>query len=131
MIWTHAQKIAASYPEKDRAKYVTAAKTLRIPYWDWASNPDIPRSMTTSKINVNTPTGMQSIDNPLYQYKFDPSVQKGFPEGDSVSLIIVTKLFQGLLADFVKFNYSLHPTPILLDSPTQTVNLKMTEPPGQ
>ncbi|DAA75792.1 TPA_exp: Tyrosinase [Trichophyton benhamiae CBS 112371] len=83
MIWTHAQKIAASYPEKDRAKYVTAAKTLRIPYWDWASNPDIPRSMTTAKINVNTPTGMQSIDNPLYQYKFDPSVQKGFPEGDS------------------------------------------------
>ncbi|KAM5453958.1 putative tyrosinase [Microsporum audouinii] len=83
MIWTHAQKIAASYPQNVRAQYVTAAKTLRIPYWDWASNPEVPRSMTTSKININTPSGMQEIDNPLYQYKFDPSVQKGFPAADS------------------------------------------------
>ncbi|KAK2880013.1 hypothetical protein FQN49_000648 [Arthroderma sp. PD_2] len=82
MIWTHAQKIAASYPQNVRAKYVEAAKTLRIPYWDWASNPEIPRSMTSPQINVNTPSGVKSIDNPLYQYKFDPSAEKGFPAGD-------------------------------------------------
>ncbi|KAF3481610.1 tyrosinase [Arthroderma uncinatum] len=77
------ERIAATYPANVRAKYVAAAKTLRIPYWDWASNPDIPRSMSSAKININTPTGMQSVDSPLYQYKFDPSVQKGFPAGDS------------------------------------------------
>lgn len=82
MIWKHAQRIAKDYPEKTRAKYVKAAETLRIPYWDWASKPELPRSLTMRKINVNTAAGVKNIDNPLFRYELDPSVEKGFPKGD-------------------------------------------------
>ena len=63
-------------PDKDR--YVAAAQTLRTPYWDWAKNPPsgqhvVPDSLTATQVTVNTPSGQQTIDNPLYNYKFHPT----------------------------------------------------------
>ncbi|KAH8170264.1 common central domain of tyrosinase domain-containing protein [Sarocladium implicatum] len=66
----HAQAIAQKYPSSTRAKYVDAARTLRIPYWDWAQDPSLPPSTTAKTISVTTPTGKKTINNPLYSYKF-------------------------------------------------------------
>ncbi|PGH18171.1 hypothetical protein AJ80_04558 [Polytolypa hystricis UAMH7299] len=82
LIWEKAQKIAATYPENRKKGYVDAAKTLRIPYWDWASNAELPKSVVTREINVNTPTGTKTIRNPLYSYTFNPTVAGGFPQDD-------------------------------------------------
>ncbi|KAH8692093.1 tyrosinase [Talaromyces proteolyticus] len=71
-IWSYAQDIANSYPDDQRQSYVDAATTLRVPYWDWAVNPNLPESTTYQKIAINSPTGQQTIDNPLYSYKFHP-----------------------------------------------------------
>ncbi|KAK2748332.1 hypothetical protein FQN57_000990 [Myotisia sp. PD_48] len=79
MIWNHAQKLAATYPQNVRKRYEDAAKEMRIPYWDWAADVQMPRSLTSPKINVNTPSGLREIDNPLFTYKVDPNAQPGFP----------------------------------------------------
>ncbi|CRG91699.1 hypothetical protein PISL3812_08750 [Talaromyces islandicus] len=85
-IWSYAQDIAKSYPDSQRQSYVDAAKTLRIPYWDWAVNPNLPESTTYQKITVNTPTGQQSFDNPLYSYKFHPlPVGTDIPSNDPLA----------------------------------------------
>jgi tyrosinase len=49
---------------------VDAAKTLRIPYWDWVKTATLPTVVTLSSISVNKPTGQATIANPLYTYKF-------------------------------------------------------------
>lgn len=66
----HAQTIANQYTGSQKAKYVAAANTLRIPYWDWARDPKLPASTTWETISVNTPTGRKTIRNPLFSYKF-------------------------------------------------------------
>lgn len=65
-----AQAIAQKYPSSTKATYVDAARTLRIPYWDWAADPSLPPSTTARTISVTTPTGKKTINNPLYSYKF-------------------------------------------------------------
>lgn len=56
--------------EKELTKHQAAASTFRIPYWDWASNPSMPDVVNQPKVSIVSPTGPQTIDNPLYQYKF-------------------------------------------------------------
>ncbi|KAL1969229.1 hypothetical protein VTN77DRAFT_483 [Rasamsonia byssochlamydoides] len=72
IVWNYAQDIASSYPDDTRDTYVAAATTLRVPYWDWASDPLMPDALVTPQITINTPSGQQQIDNPLYAYKFHP-----------------------------------------------------------
>jgi tyrosinase len=67
---THAKTIANKYTGSNKAAYVSAANTLRIPYWDWASNSQIPATVSTQTISVNTPSGQKSLRNPLYKYNF-------------------------------------------------------------
>ncbi|KAK2758458.1 hypothetical protein FQN53_008206 [Emmonsiellopsis sp. PD_33] len=81
-IWGHAQRIANEYPPALRGMYQRAAETLRIPYWDWASDPELPRSVITPELNINTSDGIRTVPNPLYNYTFNPTVEAGFPEGD-------------------------------------------------
>jgi tyrosinase len=66
----HATRIANKYTGSKKATYVAAAKTLRIPYWDWARDPKLPKSTTAQQITINTPTGRKTIRNPLYSYRF-------------------------------------------------------------
>ncbi|KAF2420770.1 Di-copper centre-containing protein [Tothia fuscella] len=78
LVVAHARDAAAEFPEGDeRNRYVEAAKTLRIPYWDWAKpvpkgQHTAPDSLTTAQISVNTPSGQQTIASPLYTYRFHP-----------------------------------------------------------
>jgi tyrosinase len=78
MVVSHAQDIANEWPEGDQKNlYLNASQTLRIPYWDWAmpepsGQSTMPDTMGTPQITVNTPNGSQTIDNPLYTYKFHP-----------------------------------------------------------
>ncbi len=56
--------------------------SLRIPYWDSASYAWLPAPVTTPKISIVTPVGNMSLDNPLYNYKFQfGAAGNGFPVG--------------------------------------------------
>ena len=86
IIWNNAQTIAASYPQANRSIYLAAAVTLRLPYWDWASDAAMPDLLNTKTIVINTPSGSQNITNPLYTYTFHPRPNSSdFPPGEIVS----------------------------------------------
>ena len=86
IIYNNAQQIAGTYPSATIAQYQAAATTLRIPYWDWARNATMPDVTNQPKITINTPTGSQLIDNPLYTYTFHPRPSTSdFPTKESVS----------------------------------------------
>lgn len=86
ILWTHAQSIARTYPSSLRDRYVAAAATLRVPYWDWAATPALPEVVTTPLITINTPDGMKNMDNPLFNYTFQSDAAgNGFPAGHPVS----------------------------------------------
>ncbi|KAI9827269.1 MAG: hypothetical protein M1832_005407 [Thelocarpon impressellum] len=72
IIWDHAQEIALDYPEDQRQRYQAAAETLRIPYWDWATEVTVPPLLNAPNISITTPAGLQTIANPLYSYTFHP-----------------------------------------------------------
>ena len=80
----YAQDIASKYPESQRGEYVGAAEKLRIPYWDWASNPELPESVVTKDITINTPEGSKTVPNPLFSYELKPSPDAGFPSNAEV-----------------------------------------------
>lgn len=87
IIWEKAQRIAVSFPESQRSEYESAAKTLRIPYWDWASNPEMPECTVTREIEITTRFGREIIQNPLYSYELNPTAEDGFPRWSMVSRI--------------------------------------------
>lgn len=56
-----------------RRRQITAADTLRLPYWDWArpATPGdnvFPSVFTFEKVMVQQAEGMVEINNPLFQY---------------------------------------------------------------
>ncbi|KEZ46479.1 hypothetical protein SAPIO_CDS0817 [Scedosporium apiospermum] len=73
----HALTLAEEYPANVRAKYRSAAQTLRIPYWDWADDATIPPSVGQAQIQVDTPKGKKTIRNPLYSYNFPKEAVDG------------------------------------------------------
>ncbi|KAK6383547.1 hypothetical protein LTS17_002839 [Exophiala oligosperma] len=80
IIWTYAQEIADIFPEEQRDQYQQAAFNLRFPYWDWALYPALPDVVTQPEITVNTPEGLQTVENPLFSYKFQSNAAgNGFP----------------------------------------------------
>ncbi|OXV11945.1 hypothetical protein Egran_00294, partial [Elaphomyces granulatus] len=81
----YAENIADTYPPNSRRAYQDAADSLRIPYWDWASNASLPNCLVTPQISITTPSGRKQIDNPLYTYKFHPpEAGKDFPSGAQI-----------------------------------------------
>lgn len=52
-----------------------------MPYWDWASNARMPDFLNTPSVTITTPSGVQSVVNPLAAYKFQssPKNQNLFP----------------------------------------------------
>lgn len=68
-------QLAQSYPANRRAWMTGAASTMRFPFWDWAAHPQpgypaLPNVMSDKYITVETPTGMQTIINPLFRHDF-------------------------------------------------------------
>ncbi|SMQ51746.1 unnamed protein product [Zymoseptoria tritici ST99CH_3D7] len=60
-----------------RQRYASAALSWRMPYWDWAVEPEdglsvYPDIITSPTVEVTYPNGTRTIDNPLYSYKFHP-----------------------------------------------------------
>lgn len=85
-MWTNAQRIAERYPYSERPRYREAARTLRIPYWDWTSNPEMPALVSEPSLEINGPGGRYNVSNPLYEYAFHPQPPAAeFPPGDYVS----------------------------------------------
>jgi tyrosinase len=77
LLIAYATEAANGFPAgQQRDLYTAAASSLRLPYWDWAKSPAgghvLPDFMVQPRINVVTPQGSNSIDNPLYSYKFHP-----------------------------------------------------------
>ncbi|KAK3337241.1 hypothetical protein B0T19DRAFT_481606 [Cercophora scortea] len=79
VLYSTIQMIATWWPEGEaRQRYMEAAATFRIPYWDWALNPPtgqsvLPLSVGGSPyVDVNGPSGVQRIANPLFSFTFKP-----------------------------------------------------------
>ncbi|KAF3916076.1 Tyrosinase [Orbilia brochopaga] len=71
LIWENARDIVNEFPEPKKTQYKAVLPTLRMPYWDWASNSTIPREVgDMATVKVDTPKGEQTIPNPLYSHKF-------------------------------------------------------------
>ncbi|KAL8841953.1 MAG: hypothetical protein Q9170_000733 [Blastenia crenularia] len=70
----------------DDGEYKSAASTFRHPYWDWAApssdgGPILPAPVSGSPyIVLHLPNGSQTVNNPLYQYKFASSDLSSFPD---------------------------------------------------
>ncbi|KAF6814923.1 tyrosinase [Colletotrichum sojae] len=78
-LYKHVNAVANAFAEDERkADYVKAAKTFRIPYWDWA-RPDLgvfpPQAATRAMNRVTRPRSMpgSSRINPLGSYTFRES----------------------------------------------------------
>ncbi|KAG9607898.1 Di-copper centre-containing protein, partial [Aureobasidium melanogenum] len=77
-LYKHIQQAAQSFPAgATRDKYVAAAQNWRFPYWDWAAIPcssckAFPTLLSDQWATVTTPTGVQTIPNPLFRYDFHP-----------------------------------------------------------
>ncbi|KAL8842549.1 MAG: hypothetical protein Q9170_000503 [Blastenia crenularia] len=80
VIWYHAQQIVASYPVSKRARYRNAARTLRIPYWDWSITPTMPPEVNQPTIFINAPNGTSSVINPLNVDRLFALWQAVYPE---------------------------------------------------
>ncbi|KAK8031242.1 tyrosinase [Apiospora arundinis] len=77
-IWQCAQTKAKSYPASSRNEYISAAVTLRFPYWDWVAQAALPPIVTQTSVTVTAPNGKQTtMSNPLYQYSFQSSSTTG------------------------------------------------------
>ncbi|KAG4436593.1 hypothetical protein IFR05_007913 [Cadophora sp. M221] len=80
------QQIAQQYPVGSiRDQYMAAAANFRIPYWDWAVSPSggrsiLPDSVMSPSVVVNGPAGVQTIANPLYNYRFQPLDSDQLPD---------------------------------------------------
>ncbi|KAJ8126913.1 hypothetical protein O1611_g6723 [Lasiodiplodia mahajangana] len=62
-------EIIPKYPAyKD--KYLEAARTWRLPYWDWAKNPRIPQMARYAKVKISFGGEPKfELENPLYQFR--------------------------------------------------------------
>ncbi|TID07324.1 Tyrosinase [Colletotrichum higginsianum] len=77
-----AKRIAISYPEPHKRKYLEAAESLRIAYWDWAENHQVPPVTAMPTVIVNKPVAglvqPASVRNPLYRFKYPQSALDGY-----------------------------------------------------
>lgn len=78
ILYSHIQTVVNTFPAgATRQKYATAAANFRLPYWDWAATPcstckAFPILVSQQYVTVTTPSGQQSIMNPLFRYDFHP-----------------------------------------------------------
>ncbi|TGJ84363.1 hypothetical protein E0Z10_g4430 [Xylaria hypoxylon] len=63
-------EIIPKYPAKYKDEYLEAARTWRLPFWDWAKNPRVPKlaRFRTVEITFGGEPKFQ-LANPLYQFR--------------------------------------------------------------
>lgn len=71
-----AAEVAASFSGSFGTRMTAAAQVLRVPYWDWAANPDnggnvLPKSISGQKVTIVGPNGSETINNPLYTFDIE------------------------------------------------------------
>ncbi|KAJ4158670.1 uncharacterized protein LMH87_009186 [Akanthomyces muscarius] len=78
---SHAKRIAMTYPEEHRARYIEAADTLRSPYWDWAADVAVPEATVPQALNINVAVNgkleAKDVENPLHTFKFPQAALEG------------------------------------------------------
>jgi tyrosinase len=81
------QAIASAYSGSASHIYKRAADSFRIPYWDWASVPQMPDVVNAENLTVTTPSGVRNVRNPLLQYRFQkyPFDKKYFPSSKDIA----------------------------------------------
>ncbi|KAK2005590.1 Di-copper centre-containing protein, partial [Colletotrichum eremochloae] len=77
IIYAYPKEIADKEPSYAGEAYREALADVRLPYWDWASNPHLPPATMSQDIVLTIPgdavgkTKQKRLDhNPLYSYKF-------------------------------------------------------------
>ena len=98
------QEVAKELTE-DQTTYVAAAKTFRMPYWDWAAPPQGGQvypsffkgtfAGTQSYLDLQLPNGTKRIINPLYAYQFNPLSQSALP--NNPVCVDIRKSYYGVL----------------------------------
>ncbi len=81
---------ANQYPESERPDLLEAAKSWRLPYWDWAMKKRVPENPTKleynvplvvlmEKVHVRLPTiiGHGDVDNAFYQFTMPDGITMG------------------------------------------------------
>ncbi|KAK6503303.1 hypothetical protein TWF481_008330 [Arthrobotrys musiformis] len=73
--------LANRYPAGSvRTRYQQAANRFRLPYWDWASNAQLPALLgSQATVTVQKPQGFVTIPNPMVSYAFHPFSSSFFP----------------------------------------------------
>jgi len=77
VLYQNIQAVVQTFPTSTRQRWANAANGFRMPYWDWAvssGGQTAPQSMRSQFVTVTTPSGQQSIANPLFSYTFHPLV---------------------------------------------------------
>ncbi|KAI9810350.1 MAG: hypothetical protein M1827_006317 [Pycnora praestabilis] len=78
VLYSLMQEIVNEFPAgPQQDNYTAAAADFRIPYWDWAVVPPsgediLPDSISSETVQVTTPNGTTTINNPLFSYTFHP-----------------------------------------------------------
>ncbi|KAL1847794.1 hypothetical protein Daus18300_013836 [Diaporthe australafricana] len=77
IIFAYALDIAAKAPGSVADEYMKALQEVRLPYWDWASDPHLPAVTMTPDITLTVPgklpgakESLHLAHNPLYSYQF-------------------------------------------------------------
>ncbi|KAI5776389.1 hypothetical protein EDC01DRAFT_479471 [Geopyxis carbonaria] len=71
-LYNCVQSVLKTFSAEKQKTLKPLADNFRMPYWDWALYPNLPKDLTTPKIQVTYgKTGeKKSINNPLYNYKY-------------------------------------------------------------
>ncbi|KAI7845831.1 hypothetical protein COHA_000741 [Chlorella ohadii] len=81
----HVLQIASQYTGGDKEEWQRAAKKFRLPYLDWAADyvkeSGLPAFLNQPTLEVQTPTGKQTLPNPFLGYSIDSSIP--FPPYES------------------------------------------------
>lgn len=72
-------EVIDTFPQSQRANLQAKARTIRMPYWDWAMDPGngqptVPTSIRDQTVTVTKPNGRVTIPNPLYSYSWGSSL---------------------------------------------------------
>ncbi|KAF4818077.1 Tyrosinase [Colletotrichum tropicale] len=77
----HAKRLAAAYPATSRRQYVEAAEDLRLAYWDWGANSNVPPVTALPTVVINRSdngTLLQSkVRNPFFRFTYPESALQG------------------------------------------------------